>query len=401
MSVLFAIPSDEQSFPDWYLSHTPNEVEPVSIDRVEQIKADRVVWLVPGTDVFLAEVEATARSATDLRTAALYQLEDDVSEPVAKLHIALGALKTGTTSRRLAAVISRVHMDLLSETLTGFGDGFASKIEFVAETSLFSETGVPFIYDGDDRLLLGSGDSSPVAIDPVLGADLLPALIHQFELSEADVSQGSAPVLSQVQLPANFAAGERRAQSFAQFVSSPLLGGEGINLRQGEFSPKSKLKFGVSGWTSSLVLAGSAFAIWLASLGVSVVQLNAQGDRLYREMVDAYAATYPDEGRVTDPRRAISAKLAAMPGAAAGPSFIEMSSAFYTGLNGVEGVELERFSFDAETGRLTATLRFSGYQDREQLKQIFDDKGVPIMLGGARQENGAIVGEAILGESVS
>ena len=67
MSVLFAIPSDEQSFPDWYLSHTPNEVEPVSIDRVEQIKADRVVWLVPGTDVFLAEVEATARSATDSR----------------------------------------------------------------------------------------------------------------------------------------------------------------------------------------------------------------------------------------------------------------------------------------------------------------------------------------------
>ncbi|MAK62217.1 MAG: hypothetical protein CMK09_14705 [Ponticaulis sp.] len=401
MSVLFAISSDGQSLPEWFVSRTPNEVERVPIDQVEQVKADRIVWLVPGTDVFLAHVEATARSSSDLRTAALYQLEDDVSEAVSKLHLALGPQRSGPYTGRLAAIVSLAEMSRLSEAMADFDAGFASRIELIPETSLFAETGAAFIYDGDDKLFVGDGNSPPTAIDPQFATELLPALIHQLGVNEADLYHGAGGVVSGVQLPPTLTLSEGRFQSFAQFVSSPLLGGEGIDLRQGEFAPRKKLKFGVSGWTSSLVLAGLALVIWLASTGIGVVQLNAQGDRLYDRMTEAYSARFPEEGRVADPRRAVASKLGALPGGNAGPSFIELASVFYTGLSEVEGVELDSFSFDAETERLTATLRFSGYQDREQLKQIFEEQGIPISLGGARQENGAIVGEAILGGTLS
>lgn len=401
MSILFAITPREGAAPQWYFARTPNEVTPVADDALGDHRADRTVWLVPGTDVSLADIDVTARSAADQRIAALYQLEDELSEQVSRLHIAIGPKRADQLQQRDAAVISQKRMDEILGQLDLYPAEFSANVEVVPETSLFRMTGAPVIYDGDDRLIVSDGANEVLAIDPVVGHDLLPALVHQLSIGSADVYSGSSALLPGIQLPAQFVATEIEPISFAQFVSSPLLAGEGIDLRQAEYAPKRQFRIGISGWTSTLVLAGAAFAIWLVASMVSVAQLESETDSIYDGMVSAYAESFPDEGTVDDPRRAVALKLGDATSGAGTTGFIDLAAVFYAGIREVEGVELDGYSYDQSTGRLTATLRFSGYQDRDQLKQIFDRQGVPITLGGARQDNGALVGEAILGGSLS
>ena len=397
MSVLFAFCPEGFGLPEWYLTKSPNEVDAIPLDELGRVSADRVVWLIPGTDVHLANIEATARSMADLRTMALFQLEDDISQAVSAMHIAIGPKSPANPNLRPAALVSRSDMQSWLLSLDALPEEFASRIEFIPETSLFPGAGIPFIYDGDERFLISDGETAPLAVDPELVVDMVPALIQQAELSEAELFQGSGHRVEMAPLPASFKLGPAIAQSFPQFVSSPLLEGAGINLRQGEFATRSKMSFKVTGWTGSFALAGAAVFLWIAASLTGLLQLNSASDRLYENMVTAYATTFPSEGRVVDPRREVVAKLRNQPGTANGPDFITLTSVFYSGLQNVEGVELENFSFDASTGQLTATLRFSGYQDRDLLKQIFEQQGLPISLGGARQDEGALVGEAILG----
>lgn len=401
MSILFAITPREGAPPEWYFARTPNDVTPVSEETLSDHRADRTVWLVPGTNVSLAEVEVTARSAADQRVAALYQLEDELSEQVNRLHIAIGPKRVDQSQQRDVAVISQKHMDEIMSRLEAYPPEFAANVEVVPETSLFQMTGAPVIYDGDERLIVSDGNNEVLAVDPTIGHDLLPALLHQLNIGAADVYSGRSALLPGIQLPAQFVATDVEPVSFAQFVSSPLLAGEGIDLRQAEYAPKRQFKIGISGWTSTLALAGAAFAIWLVASAVGVAQLESETDSIYDDMVSAYTQMYPEDGAVTDPRRAVALKLGDTSSGAGGTGFIDLAAVFYAGIREVEGVELDGYSYDQSTGRLTATLRFSGYQDRDQLKQIFDRQGVPITLGGARQDNGALVGEAILGGSLS
>ena len=401
MSVLFAIQPDGLSAPEWYLARTPGEVELIPADLIETVQADRIVWLVAGTDVFLSEIEAAARSVEELRTAGLYQLEDELSQPVSSQHLALGPKDPVKPGARHAAVISLNRLSEILDQLSDYSEEFASRVELIPETSLITGSGGSVIYDGDDRLLVSNGIAPALAIEPKLASILLPALLHQLDVTEIDVYESSQPVVPQAPLPAELILNAAGQISYPRFISSPLLDGAGINLRQGRFAPKRKMKIGISGWTGTFALAGLALAVWLGSLGLSVVQLNSETDRLYDEMRSAYAAAFPREGDVLDPRRAVVSKLQGAGAGSGMPSFIELASAFYTGVRSVEGVELDGFSYDRSTGRLTATLRFSGYQDRDALKQTFDRQGIPIQLGGARQENGMLVGEAILGGAIS
>ena len=401
MSVLFAVSPKHEAMPEWYFARDPLTVERVATAEIGSIKADRVVWLVPGTETLIAKIESSARTMADLRVASLYELEDEVSQQVNTLHIAIGEKRVDQPQYRDVAVISRPLMTGILAHLDDYPAEFISRVEFVPETSLFKANGMPFIYDGDGRLLLCDGENYADAVDPVIAADLLPALIHQSEISEAEVFSGAEPVLPGIQLPANFKSLAAEPMRFVEFVASPLIAGEGLNLRQAEFAPKRNMKIGVSGWTSSLILAAAACLIWLGVSFVSVMQLNAETDRLYDRMIAAYASAFPEESPVTDPRRAVAAKLGDLPGAQSGVSFIDLASVFYAGVREVEAVELDGFSYDKSSGRLTATLRFSSYQDRDQLKQFFDTQGIPITLGGARQEGGMLVGEAIIGEAIS
>lgn len=396
MSVLFAVIHPLTGEASWYLARRDDDVEPVDAGDLEKVRASRTVLLVPGTDIHLSTITSAVRSAKDLRTAALFQLEDDVSQPVNELHLALGNVVEGTASERPVALASLKRMEDWADHLNDLPDAMASACEIIPETTLFDDEIEPFIYDGDGRVLVG-GKDRVYAVDTGMANDVVPALLHQLEIREAYVFEGQAPVLGEALSQISVQGGKTEPLPYAECVATALLKGRGLDLRQGDFAPKRSMKINVGGWTASLALAGLALIVWIAGMGVEVLRLNQATDGLYDSMIDAYAASYPEEGRIIDPRSEVMQKLRDTGRSGGGEDFVQLISVFYTGLREVPGVELERFTFDQETGRLSATLYFSGYQDRDALKQAFDELGVPLNLGGARQEAGVVVGEAVLG----
>ncbi|MAP95825.1 MAG: hypothetical protein CMK07_12815, partial [Ponticaulis sp.] len=126
MSVLFAFCPEGFGLPEWYLTKSPNEVDAIPLDELGRVSADRVVWLIPGTDVHLANIEATARSMADLRTMALFQLEDDISQAVSAMHIAIGPKSPANPNLRPAALVSRSDMQSWLLSLDDLPEEFAS-----------------------------------------------------------------------------------------------------------------------------------------------------------------------------------------------------------------------------------------------------------------------------------
>lgn len=393
MSVLFALlKADAQ--PDWYLAHSAHDIEQLELSELDRVRADRVALIVPGMDVFLAEITASTRSMSDLRTAALFQLEDDLSQSVSSLHIAIADRSGDKSTARRVAVVDRVHMPVWMELGDSLPDMLREKVEFIPVTSLFADVS-PFLYDGDGHVVLAAGHTA-FEVDPALATDIVPALAQQMELTDVRRIEGASPVLSSIALSETSTIDETSV-SFDSLLAGPLLSGKGLDLRQGEFARRSSAAFNVRGWGISMGLAAAACLVWFISLGFSTMGLNRASDALYDDMVDAYARSFPSQGRVVDPVREVSQRLNGQTNTLTGPTFIQLSSAFYEGLEEVEGVSVQGLSYDGQNGQLTATLLFSSYQDRDELVQIFSARGINLQLGGARQESGLIIGEASIG----
>ena len=398
MSVLFAIVQTGDDQPDWYLADAVEDsLQQVRFDDLAAQKADRVVLVVSGEDVFVTQVESAVRSLDDFRTAALFQLEDELSQNISQLHIAVSERGKENAAMRTVAVASH---PLMLEWLSDRGElseDQLDRLEIIPDVTLFDGDVYPFIFDGDRHVFVSNGLKT-ISVAPVLATDLVPALLQQLDMRDVSYITSSDPVLPVAdQLLAGVNLAEQHSKPLTVLLADRLLTGRGLDLRQGNYARKSRMSFNGMAWMGTGALAASVFLAWSVMTGVSAWQLSHQTDALYESTVTAYAEAFPAEGRVLDPRGKTVSRLRAAPTGAGSRAFVNLASAFYLGLEDVEGVELDGFSFNGSTNELTATLRFSSYQERDALKRSFEDKGLSLALGGARQENGLIIGEAVLG----
>ena len=396
MTVLFALEDDRvETGLSWFLADEYGRAIAVAADELELQRADETVMIVSGQDVFIGEIDAVARSEKELRTAALYQLEDDLAEPVSKLHIALGEKPVGTSHRRRVAVISDARMAQLVSALEDAGFPGASQAKIIPDTSLLLARGEAVLWDGDGRVLLCDG-SVVYAVDGEVAIELVPALLQSMEASGLSYISGPSPALADSASVQDVIQARTEVSGYADFIAQLLTSQSGIDLRQDMYASRKSVKVDARGWIGSLVLAGVALAAWVGYLGVSTLHLEGEADRLYDVSVQAYRTAYPAETRVVDPLKMTRARLTDVPGSGAGGKVSGLLTAFYKGLEDVEGVQLESFNYSASTGRLTANLRFSSYQDRDQLKRVFEESGLSLDLAGVSQNNGVLSGQAVI-----
>lgn len=389
MSVVFAIPDSER--PDeliWYLARTPGDAEMLSEDDLASVRPDDILLVVSGRDVFLGSVTLVARNEKELRSAALYQLEDDLAEPVSQMFAAVGERPADPTDPRDVCVVSQARLTHWLSLLEVFPSA-KSNARIVSDTSLLKHGADPLIFDGDDMVIVRDGEKV-FALDRHNAAELLPALLQSPDYSRFTLIQGQGSVLD----PASFTA--RRNASYPEFVSQYLSPKAGLDIRQGEYRAHRPMDIGFARrWKGSLVLASMAAILWLGFTGLSVMRLNAETGQLYKRAVSAYQAAFPDERNVVDPHASVMSKLRLNPGAQS-VRVTELLSTFYRGLESIEGVEIESVSFNSETGRLTTSLKFTGYEDRDRLKQALESLGLLLELGGVSQEDGFLVGQAVI-----
>lgn len=396
MSVLFAIENSETSGLSWFLAGEDGVAEAVDEALLGKVNAQDTVLVVSGRDVQMSHVDVVARGEKELLAAALFQLEDDLAEPVSDVHLALGQKDGASPNRRKVAVVSDRKMDEWLETLDGAGIPNRSAIRIVPDTSLIDGVNDgALLFDGDGVVLFTTGRQE-YAVDAELAEQIIPAIIQDEELSDVAYIEGPTPRLTAELHGATL--NRQGLKTYPDFIASRLTPGAGLNLRQGEYRVESNLDLGfISRWKATLVLAGVALIAWFGFLVVSAYRLDQETNRLRESAVQAWQAVYPNDAQIRDPHAATMARLAEIGASAdAGTGVTGILSAFYKGLEKVEGAELIDISYKRETGRLSVKLKFTGYQDRDALKKTLEAIGFSVDLRGVTQEDGFLVGQAIL-----
>ncbi len=395
MSILFAIPDTVASADlHWFYSEQNGEVEPVLADELSDLQADRIALIVSGRDVYSGTIDAVTRSEKQLREIALYQLEDDLAEPVAGLHLALGPSLGEVGSARRVNIVSQARMTQWMDALKRAGGKFAERTKIISDTSLFDSAPSGFLFDGDGVVLLKTSDGM-CAMDPGTAAELVPALLQSSGDRVESLVIGEDAVLAD---SLNVSPEARQTLSYVELVSRRIWEETGLDLRQGQYRTAESVDIGfLNKWTGTLALAAGVCLVWLMYQGVSAYQLNRAADGLYQQSVDRYKAVFPDEGVVANPRARVAEKLRNSNIAMSDVPATALMSGFYQALSGTEGVELVSMSFNGGTGLISSSLKFSSYQDRDTFKQAIEKVGMSVELGGVSQEDGILVGQAIIG----
>jgi len=345
---------------------------------------ERVLALVPGTEVVAHRLTIPAKGEEKARAAAPYLLEDDLAVEVEQAHVALGPPQAD--GRRAALVADRTRVDAWRRLLLPLD---RAQVLLVPDMLALD---VPA-----DRLrLLGRPGGLLAAGGPLGGvaaeADLLPWLLPPH-------LDGVTLVSLETGLPAPAGGwGERRVEP------GPVLDGSGFlravleaatrrpppSLFQGPLTlPRRGVRTGRA-WARVAVLAGLAALLHLAGLGLDGWRLSARAAALEQRAEALFRQTFPDATRIVNLSAQTRARLAGLQQTGR-DSYALLTGLLFDAAAGLPGLSLEGLRYDGDRRELAADLTYGSYTEMEDLRTAVASRGGRLAEGAARQEAGRTV----------
>lgn len=363
------------------------------IDTLDLSGIDRVVMIVPGSDVMARDVDLPARREQDARAAIPYLLEDDLASDPSTLHF---ALRPGDEpGRRRVAVVSR---DLMGRWMN-FAEQFGkTPVSIVPDFDVLQgpHEGCRIVERGERMIMLpaeGAGFTAERDLAPMLVGEAVPGdgALH-LELGDAD------GFLAQAGLGGR-AFNTRPAMTDGAFFSEvmdTLRTRRVTDLLQGAYAKAGAFAFSMETWKRAGVLAGVAVLAYAIMLGGQAWRSESMATQAQAQAEDLLRTAFPDMRRVVNPRAQLRTRLAALK-AGGSDRFLKLTGVLYGAVGSVEAVELRDLRFVAERGNLSASIAYDGFRDVEQLRDAVARAGGVFTEGGSRQVNGRILGDITIG----
>ncbi len=366
-------------------------------------QVERVLALVPGTDVVLRRVLVPSRREAEARTAAPFVIEDDLGVDPEDVHVALGP--ADEAGERLIAIADHQRMAQWRAALAPFT---GRSVDLQPETLAFPGRGDGVCLverDGRVLVILGdpkTGEGSPAgiaatALEPEIRPIILPGLLTGLA--------PTAPLHVMAEDPAALvgpAGGGRPLEAHAPLDDSAFLARcagparAPLSLLQGPYVLRGRWTFQPAQWVRAGALA-ACIALVLIGIEVSeAARLGSRAETLHRQTEEVFRQAFPDVRRVVNPRAQMNSRLKALGSGTADP-FLALTNVFFTGLKTVPAVEVRDLRYYAERGELGASVAYRDYGDLERLKAAVAKTGGRFSEGGSRQQGGRIVGEVTIG----
>ena len=340
---------------------------------------------VDGRDVLGLRVTLPARNEREARRAAPFAIEDELGQAIEDVHVALRSDATETA--RDIDVVSVQVMRAWVERLDELGCPEASLISthslFAPGAWLF-ETSAGFIGQvAGRRFALDADTSADVIISQVGDAEALTVagarLAHWFPQAEqvSDLSQEEA---------------------FLGWLAQQAEASEALpNLRQGAFQSRRPVDLsGLQSWQFAAVLLGLLGVGWFASLVLETYGLKQRISNLQSVRAEFVEAGWP-EAQNNAERALALARSERRLGVAGFPPALTTISILYESLAEVSGSELRSLRYDQDRAQLSAVVAFDSFADADQLEQAIESRGLPAQANDARQSDGKIIGDVIIG----
>ncbi|HEX2763013.1 MAG TPA: type II secretion system protein GspL [Allosphingosinicella sp.] len=328
-------------------------------DGIDAQRGAPVVAVAPGEEVSLRWLELPGGLArAQAAAAAGLMAADFLAQPIDQLHVAVGD-EDGPD--RCAAFVPQERMERWLAALAG-ADIEADRL--IPESLLLPPPDEGFACCDTGLIRLYRGPNEAFAAESELGALLLGGR----SCAELD---GAA-----------FEAGLGAALAVAD-----------VDLLQGRFGRGRRLRVDAGRARRLVLLVAALLLLSLAVQVAAIARYSFAADAAEEEIRRIAAQALPRSAGVSDPARALAARLAELRGGGSG--FTATSASLFQAVKGTPGVELSALSFGPE-GVLRATATADNPAALDALRQRLEASGFSVSSAAPRTAGGRRVSELVV-----
>lgn len=360
----------------------------------------RVIALVPGADVVLAQPELPARTQTRLLQLAPVALEENLASDIETLHFAVG--RAALDRRVPVAAVERTRMAGWLEALRGVGlDPAAVYADAMVVPS--NPAHVVLVLDAD-RVYVRRPGGLPVALE----ADPIDAALLVAGVPPADPAAAEATHVMVYASPVDWERASGPIEALRDRIGSlkvqllpdgplPVYAATAVTeppftLLQGEFATRQGFAGQWPRWRLAAGLAAGFLVLHLATLGVDWWRLRAQERAVDQQLRSLTSEALPDvqnPGRIPNLRVAVDNRLRASR-AATGAGLVGTLDALAAAATQSPGTLVESLSYRDGVTDLTVDAPDVATLDR--IQQIVSQQGFQATMQGSNQRDQRVQG---------
>ncbi len=165
-----------------------------------------------------------------------------------------------------------------------------------------------------------------------------------------------------------------------------------INLASNEFAPRNPAHFSFAGFKRVAALLAVLGLSWTVWQGTQIRSLKTQTANIKSDARQVYKSVTGKE--VENPARAVSRAVKNQPKSSG--RFLDLSSLLFAQLQNFDGIEIESLRYDMSAQALNLRLIYPDFEIASRLEQALRSAGMEFTSGGVREQNGAMIGQAVI-----
>lgn len=369
-------------------------------DALNLAQGRRVLLLLPGGEITLAEPELPVRGGARIAQAVPFALEEQLASDVEGLHFAVGSRSAGMLGTPVAVVARSLIERWLGACRAAGIEPDAAQPDTLAVPS--SPNGCTLLLD-EATLFVRRTDSVPYALDADPLATALDLALGEPSEAGEHVTFYASP--AQYELHHELIEGLRTRTATLQvkllpdgplpLLAAQAVSAAGINLLQGLYAPSSTIGIRLKEWRVPAALAAATVLVFLGGQALSLYKLSRAEKQLDAQIAELFSQVLPGQP-VVDPRAQIQGVIGS--GATQG-ALLPAMSALAQALSKAPAARVESMSYRGNA--LELRLVAPNVEALDAIKQGMTRDGITAELQSATPRGDAHEGrlQVRLGQS--
>ncbi len=354
----------------------------------------RVIIIVPGEDVVIAEVTLPGQKKQKLLAALPFALEDQLIDDVADLHFVLGP-RHGN-GEYVVAVVNRERMQMWVDIC----DELGLRVDVMVPDifALSTNTGTWTILLEDTRSIVRTGVHSGFAVDHSNLNQLLsttitdaegvtPEKIDIIDCRDININADDFSLDSGIELHVNNFKSDSLIWIAEHFdYEAP------INLLFGEFSRKEKVKGQLRKWYPAAILLAIIILLNVTTKIVNYISLSNENKKLTTTMNALYKRTFPEAKRIVNAPAQMQQKLQVLQSRSGNSqsSLAAMLTKITPVLRATPGFMIKSLRY--QEGRINIEAELRNFAALNQLEKSLSERvGMKVEIKSASQTKNKVI----------